>query len=330
MGRPIMFWRRKANKPPAPPQIGCFGKLPATGDFVRLNAGGDEVAAFDSWLGGSIDHARRAMGTGFEAVYPHSVGLFIFRGEAKGDEPPSRGLVGAWCASGDNAGRLYPMAVFGSYDYAQLVACGAALPIALWPLLTAAYELATNGRMMPVDLFLERVSRVVPPSLDDPESAGAGYRGWLTTQPMKALWETSLGSENPRFWVLHNILASVEPFRGQELPRTGLCLRLPLGAGDAYAAAVWMDMTLRLAKWKNTLLNAFWSPQKSVLIHMGAPHVATYRELISPTADAEHVADLCGMARVDEATSRRALGQQLERLVERTDLTLASFLDGLG
>ncbi len=34
------------------------------------------------------------------------------------------------------------MTVFGSYDYNQLVATGPALPIALWPLLTAAYELA--------------------------------------------------------------------------------------------------------------------------------------------------------------------------------------------
>ena len=324
-----MFWRRKAKVPAAPPQIGCFGKLPATGDFVRLNAGGDEVGAFDRWLGGSIDHARRTMGTHFEAVYPHSVGLFIFRGEGKGEEPPTRGLVGAWCASGDNAGRLYPMTVFGSYDYNQLVATGAALPIALWPLLTAAYDLATNGRMMPVDLFLDRVSHVALPSLEDPETSQAGYRGWLTTQPMKALWETSFNTDATRFWVLQNIVASVEPFRGQELPKTGLCLRLPIGAGDAYAAALWMDMTLRLAKWRNTLLNAFWSPQKAVLIHMGPPHLATYRELIDPTANADHVADLCGAPWSDEQTARRALGPHLDALVARTDLSLASFLDGL-
>jgi len=325
-----MFWRRKAKAPPAPPQIGCFGKLPATGDFVRLNAGGDEVGAFDRWLGGSIDHARRSLGTTFDAVYPHSVGLFVFRGEHNGEEPPARGLVGAWCASGDNAGRLYPMAVFGSYDYQQLVAAGPSLPIALWPLLTSAYELATNGRMMPVDLFLDRVSHVALPSLDDPEQAGAGYRGWLTTQPMKALWETTLGTDATRFWALQTILASVEPFRGQELPKTGLCLRIPIGAGDAYAAAVWMDMTLRLARWKSTLLNAFWSPQKAVLIHPGPPHVATYRELIAPTRDADHVSDLCGAPWSDEQTARRALGPQLDGLVARTDLSLAQFLEGLG
>ena len=325
-----MFWRRKSKTPSAPPQIGCFGKLPATGDFIRLNAGSDEVVAFDRWLGPSIDHARRSMGEAFEPAYWQSVGLFIFHGEGKGDEPPARGLVGAWCASGDNAGRVYPMSVFASYDYQQLVATGAALPIALWPLLTTAYELATNGRMMPVDVFLERVSSIALPSLDDPDAAMAGYRAWLTTQPMKALWETSFHTDATRFWVLQTILASVEPFRGHELPKTGLCLRLPIGAGDAYAAAVFMDMTLRLARWKSTLLNAFWSPQSAALIHMGAPHVATFRELIAPTSDADHVADLCGAPSSDEASARRALGRNLDALVAQTDLTLAEFLDKLG
>ena len=130
------------------------------------------------------------------------------------------------------------MVVFGSYDYNQLVATGPALPIALWPLLSSAYELATNGRMMPVDAFLDRVARLTPPLIDDAEAANAGYRGWLATQPMKALWETGFGNDAARFWVMHNSMASVEPFRGQELSKTGLCLRLPLGAGDAYAEAL--------------------------------------------------------------------------------------------
>jgi type VI secretion system protein ImpM len=324
-----MFWRR--NKPPAaPPQRGCFGKLPATGDFVRLNAGGREVDAFDRWLSGALDHAQQRMpGGAFEAAYPKAFGLFIYRGEGKGSDPPARGIIGAWAASGDSAGRMYPMIVFGSYDYQQLVAAGPALPIAVWPLITAAYELATAGRAMPVDAFLKRADQIALPSLDDPEAASAGYRAWLATQPMKALWETAFGTDARRFWVLHNINASVEPFRGQELPKTGLSIRLPLGAGDAYAAAVWMDMTLRLARWERTLLNAFWSPQQTVLIHLGPPHIASFREMIAPTGNADHVADLCGSPSMDEARARRALGPELDALVARTDLSLSSFLDAL-
>lgn len=324
-----MFWRKK-RAPSGPPQIGCFGKLPATGDFIRLNAGGDELAAFDRWLGDGIDFARRSMAQTFEPAYQGSVGLFIFHGDGQNGEPPNRALVGAWAPSGDNAGRLYPMTVFASYDYAQLVSTGGGVPIALFPLLAAAYELVRTGRSLPVDAFLDRVSRIQTPSLEDPDLVTQGYRSWLATQPMKALWETGFGTDANRFWVVQNVLASVQPFRGQELPRTGLAMRLPLGAGDAYAAAVWLDMTLRLAKWKSTLLNAFWSPQQSLLIHIGSPHVASFRELISPTGQADHVADLCGPATLDEAMTRRALGPQLDALVARTDLSLAQFLEGLG
>ena len=326
-----MFWRKKKAPAPAlPPQMGCFGKLPATGDFVRLNAGGDELAQFDRWLGGSIDLARRQLGPTFEQAYPSAVGLFIFHGEGQGGEPPARGIVGAWAASGDNAGRMYPMTVFASYDYGQLAATGAALPIALWPLLTAAYELVTQGRGMSPSAFQERVALIAPPALDDVEAASAGYRAWLATQSMKALWETGFGTEATRYWVVQNILASVEPFRGQELPKTGLCLRLPIGAGDAYAVAVWSDLTLRLGRWQKTLLNAFWTPQRAAVLHIGQPHVGTFRELIAPTRDADHVADLCGVPTVDEASSRRALGPQLEELVGRSDLSIAAFLEHVG
>jgi type VI secretion system protein ImpM len=323
-----MFWRRKkatAN----PPQIGCFGKLPATGDFIRFNAGGDELAAFDRWLGSSLDYARRSLGPAFDAAYQPAVGLFIFHGEGKADEPPTRGMVGAWAASGDNAGRIYPMVVFASYDYGQLVGAGASLPIALWSLLASAYELATGGRTLSVDAFLDRVSRISPPSLEDAEAAGAGYRSWLTTQTMKALWETGFGSDASRFWVLQNVHASVEPFRGQEHPKTGLCIRLPLGSGDAYAAAVWLDMTLRLARWKNTLPNAFWVPQQTMLLHLGPPHVASLRELIAPTGSADHVVELCRPPTVDEPTSRRALGVQLDSIVARSEMTISEFLAAL-
>jgi type VI secretion system protein ImpM len=324
-----MFWRRKKTAA-APPQIGCFGKLPATGDFIRYNAGGDELAAFDRWLGGALDFSRRSLGPAFEQAYQPAVGLFIFHGEgAKGDEPPARGMVGAWAASGDNAGRTYPMVVFASYDYGQLVSAGASLPIALWSLLASSYELVTGGRTLPVDAFVDRVSRIVPPSIEDADAAGAGYRAWLTTQTMKALWETGFGAEASRFWALHNVYASVEPFRGQEHPKTGLCVRLPLGAGDAYAAAVWMDMTLRLARWKNTLLNAFWVPQQTMLLHFGPPHVATFRELIAPTGSADHIVELCRPPTEDEPTSRRGLGLQLDTLVARSELSISSFLEGL-
>ncbi len=322
-----MFWRKKKSS--GPPVVGCFGKLPATGDFIRHNAGGEELASFDRWLGGAMDFAQRSLGGEFEATYQRSVGLFLFRGDTKGDEAPQRGLIGAWAASGDSAGRLYPMVVFASYDYERLLGVGAALPIALWRFLTAAYETATVGRTWTVDAFLERVARLEIPSLEDGETSGLAYRRWLGENTMKALWETGFGSDASRFWVLSNLAESVSPFRGQELPQTGLALRLPIGAGDAYATSVWIDMVLRLSAWKQTIPNTFWVPQQTALIHLGPPHVGSFREIISPTGSAEHVAELCGIPTCDESTARARLRPEMESAVAQTDLPIAKFLGSL-
>ncbi len=323
-----MFWRKK--KSAGPPFVGCFGKLPATGDFIRHNGAGEELAQLDQWLGGAMDFAQRSLGEGFEESYTRSVGLFIFRPESKSEDGPSRGLVGAWAASGDKAGRLYPMIVFASYDYGQLCATGAALPVALWRFLTSAYEVATQGRAWTVEAFVDRVSRIELPSLDDPEAASASYRRWLAENQMKALWETGFGSDASRYWVLANVAEAVEPFKGQELPATGLALRLPVGAGDAYATAVWLDVVLRLSGWKHTLVNTFWTPQQTALLHVGPPHIGSLREILAPTGSAEHVAELCGIPTFDEATARTRLRPQLVNAVEKVEQPIAGFLASLG
>jgi len=321
-----MFWRKKQPQPPA---VACFGKLPATGDFIRLNASTEEFTAFDDWLGGSVALARESLGSEWEAAYRPAAGLFIYRGpEARGDEP-DRGLVGAWTASRDSAGRNYPMAVCASYDFEQLLATGAALPIALWPFLKTAYELATTGAGLQVDDFVGRVAQLQPPPLDNPDSARAAYQQWLQHQHMDALWETCFGTTATRYWVMHNLQASVEIFKGQERPETHLAIRYPLGAGDAYAAAVWMDMTVRLGAWQRTLLNAFWTPQRELLVHMGPPHAATFRELIAPTAEADHVTDLRSQPTIDDATARERIGATLAELAEKGDTRIDLFLQAL-
>lgn len=321
-----MFWRRKKVGPPV---VGCFGKLPATGDFIRLNASFDAYAALDEWLGPSVALARESLGSGFETMYRPAVGLFIFRGAEPEGAMPERGLVGVWSASGDNAGRVYPMVVCAAYDYGELVNAGAAVPIALWPFLTSAYDLVTNGRGLPVDEFVSRVSQIQAPSLESSELATAAYQQWLQHQQMQALWETGFGTDALRFWVMHSVLASVDIFRGQELPETHLAIRFPIGAGDAYAAAVWMDITMRLAHWESTLPNAFWTPQRDLLVHMGQPHVATFRELIAASDDADHITDLTRPPNMDDQVARQRLGPELTKLVERSDMRIDLFLQAL-
>lgn len=38
--------------------IGCFGKLPASADFVSLHGAAEEVCEFDAWLQGALAAMR--------------------------------------------------------------------------------------------------------------------------------------------------------------------------------------------------------------------------------------------------------------------------------
>ncbi len=321
----MVFWRKKKN----PPVVACYGKLPATGDFVRMNATAPENATYDEWLGGSVHMAKESLGERFDACYQPAAGVFVYRGQADKGEEPERGMVGVWASSGDSAGRRYPMTLSTCYDYEELLAAGPGLPVAVWNFLATAYDLCVGGRNLPVDAFLGRVAQLSPIPLADPEGMVAAYQRSLQSHTMRSLWETTFGDVSVRYSVLHQIQATVEIFRGQELPETALAIRFPILAGDTFAAAVWTDITLRLGGWDRTVLNSFWTPQHDLMLHIGSPQSGTFRELIVNGSDADHVTDLVSMQHPDEATARQALGSPVAELADDPNQTVAAFLNGL-
>jgi type VI secretion system protein ImpM len=145
---------------------------------------------------------------------------------------------------------------------------------------------------------------------------------------MRALWETTFGTVESRYAVVRTVEQAIEIFRGQERPQTSLSIRFPIGAGDAYAVCVWIDMTLRLAGWQRTLLNVFWTPQHDLLIHLGPPQLGTFRELISSSHDADHVTDLMRPLPIEAERARHELGARAE-LIDNVNLSIHAFLQGL-
>lgn len=323
----MALWRRRS---PQPPSIVCYGKLPATGDFVRHNASGAEQAGFDRWLQGAVNLARQSLDQGFLPTFQGSAGLFVYRGEdGEGGAEPDRGLVGVWAASGDSAGRHYPMTVATSYDYEHLVAAGPALPLAMWSFFAAAYDLVQNGRGLPVEAFLARVQALPVVSLESAHAAQSQYQSFVQQHSMRAFWESTFGSVSSRFAALQLLHASVDYFRGQERPQTNLALRVPLAASDLYGVAVWSDLTSRLGKWQRTVLNAYWTPQREAVLHLGAPHVATLKALLTAQSSGDHMTDLLAPLDADEAAVRARLSPALAAALADPDTSIAAFLASL-
>jgi len=83
----------------------CFGKLPAFADFVRHNAAGKEIQAFDQWIQEGVQLAKIRLHPNWELAYKRAPGyrfIFPFKENNKSI------LAGLIQSSVDKIGRTYP------------------------------------------------------------------------------------------------------------------------------------------------------------------------------------------------------------------------------
>lgn len=87
--------------------IGCFGKVPASADFVSLNGALPEVCEFDLWLQNGLGRmqAEADWRERFDAL---PVCFFCYRSRS------GQWLLGGFISSRDTSGRRYPFMVFQS------------------------------------------------------------------------------------------------------------------------------------------------------------------------------------------------------------------------
>ena len=85
--------------------IGCFGKIPASADFVSLHGAADEVREFDGWLQDSL--AAIHPHTEWRAQFDHlPVCFFAYRARS------GNWLLGGLISSMDSSKRRYPFFIF--------------------------------------------------------------------------------------------------------------------------------------------------------------------------------------------------------------------------
>lgn len=85
--------------------IGCFGKLPASADFVSLHGAADEVCEFDAWVQGSLAAMRHR--PDWQALFdPLPVCFFSYRASN------GNWLLGGMLSSRDASERRYPFYIF--------------------------------------------------------------------------------------------------------------------------------------------------------------------------------------------------------------------------
>lgn len=239
----------------------CFGKLPAFGDFVRHNAGGRDVLAFDQWLQQGLYHARTELRSDWEASYESAPTYqFLFF-----PENSESYLIGVLQPSHDRSERCYPFIVSLRVDRRFPSRLLPLAPVLFASFLEGAMQLAhAAGQGMTLPEIAEATDRLQTPVLRDYQTLATSYANHLTTTRTDRLRERLWGSagEERVLLVFKNLLEVLLPLRGRNAARLAPGLRFPIPAEApdlSFTASFWLDAAFRLMGVTDSRPSIFWT-----------------------------------------------------------------------
>ncbi|MFJ3485567.1 type VI secretion system-associated protein TagF [Pseudomonas sp. NPDC090202] len=232
--------------------IGCFGKIPASADFVSLHGAADEVCEFDGWLQASLAalHHHDDWRARFDRL---PVCFFAYRARS------GNWLLGGLISSRDASERRYPFFVF------QTVKAGDGEPLVnpftLGELFSAQIKpllhLAIQGEA-PAALF-DRIKALRPLQGQDFALFRQVHEKFLLNFTLRDI-ATALENSYPEF-VTHAVLTRLYALRQplHHADALGICLPLPPERGLKNPTAdLWVDWLTRMKPGRT-------SPEVSVL-----------------------------------------------------------------
>ena len=233
--------------------IGCFGKVPASADFVSLHGAAEEVCEFDAWLQGALS-AMQHREDWRELFDRLPVCLFSYRARN------GNWLLGGMISSRDFSARRYPFFIFQSFK-----ACDAqplVNPFTLSELFCAQIKpllhMAAQGESTSV--LFERIKALRPLQVQDFELFRRVHDKFLMDFNLRDITR-SLEDSYPEFVsnaVLTRLLALQQPMQ----QKNGMAISLPLPAERGLknpTADLWID-------WLTRMKSVDTAPQISVLM----------------------------------------------------------------
>ncbi|GAC1537258.1 MAG: hypothetical protein NVS3B10_29190 [Polyangiales bacterium] len=317
-----------------PAGISGFGKVPRMGDFVRARAHGEPVASFEGWIQEAIAYGEAKRGAEWPAVYDGgAIHAFVFRPPKKAKT--DRVLAGVVRPSRDAVGRRFPLVIGGAIDEAAVAGGPHILPLLLGEFFeqASASVLAADTAVGTLADFEAQVDRVHAPQVQPADAQGRTYEydQWSYQTPLWTAWSILYGDGNSvaPIHAMHTILECLAPFRGQEAPTTPLSLRVPLGQGGVAAAAFWIDVVRRVARWGATVPTFFFhfdGFQGSMLLQLGDTPVSSLVELWSPDPRSDVVCDLMGSAKFDVERTLGLLPRSLADVLQQPSRAVSDLL----
>lgn len=305
------------------PRIGVFGKVPAAGDFVALNAAGPAARALDGWLRDSIDNL-----VGRKKPLPQQPARFLFR-----DVQGTGACIGTMVPSRDAVGRKFPIAIFAYLDMPVATHRFSSLPAAYAPFLDGAAKILAASATLDGKALYGHASMLPLPGPEELEEARVWEVESLQATGGRTLLEALFGpvAGGVQYHAFHLFRIACRQVCGGDPGRASIILECP--ASDDVQLVFWLRAAYRLLGWKRAPPSFVWSASDSrdsrLLLALGSPDVSVLHFLADPNVAAERLWPMRTTNVGSMQTGRRNLGPRVLAALEPSAPTAAHILDGL-
>lgn len=316
-----------------PSIAGCFGKLPIYGDFIRFNADGRDVDRFDEWIQKGLAFAQQRLGETWAADFERAdAWSFVFSPDEAEDY-----LAGVYTPSRDQGGRQYPFLIFCRMEAGPMNGLGHLLPQVLASFLIRSVEMARTGWVgVSLETFLLAIRQIRPSEESEWRSAEERYVRRLSTQQAREFWTDLFGEfEHPRKYLLYQRLVEVLQPIGRSSSAISLGLKFPLLSHkeeERWDLALWLDLIEQIGRHRYQVSSFFWNRPAGraapcALVLLGDPSPQNLALFVCPELEGETWYDLAPETFSGLVEAKRDLRSDRRTLLERSDLSLAAFIE---
>ena len=309
--------------------VGCCGKLPVHGDFIRHNLKIREAVSLDEWVQDGVTLLNRRYDQKWKRVFQLSPNFrFAFVG-AESD----RTITGVIAPSRDRIGRDYPFVLFRASDNPLFKKQQALVPLAFADTYGTVDTLMRQPwQGLELDQLLATVERELPLQMDlgEPDWQ-AQLQGILEGTSIGEIWDDILPGADAevRVGFLYVVISSLQTVLRRSPQRVHWGLRIPLPSGDKANKhlAFWIQLSDSLLRGRNWRASLIWNPPvpgiPARLLLFFHPIPASYFALlIDPRRSDDTVLDV-----LEEIEGLSADPMQLSKFHFPSDMSLQEIID---
>lgn len=301
--------------------VGIYGKIPAQGDFVRINATDEAAQALDLWLQESLESLARAgleLPTGITCFVHHRL------------DPSMPVIVGAMCPSRDRVGRVYPLTVFVRVDPAWIASRFPGVAVAYGLFLRDATRILHDLGRADGQLLGAWARQLRGPNAHELAAADGVCRQSLDGIASGSVLSRLFGdpARGLRYHAFRTALEACDATRARA-SRTPISLACPIGADvDLFT---WLELARRRLHGSGIVPTVVWreDAEAQAIVTLGPAAPTMLRHLAQPTETASALWPLRAERAESVVQSAAALAPHHRAALDRFDLPLEILLGTL-